>query len=87
MNDLEQLPDDYAIFVHAADIARIRDGHWLTIDGEFFEVVEISDETQDDLRYQVQLKKIQGMPEDRHGYIGTFYITEDTLNLETENLS
>ena len=76
----ELLPEE-TLFIHMVDIQRIREGHWLTIDGEFYEVVEISDEAADQ-RYAVRLRNSPRMPEDRSGYIGTFYRTGETLNLQ-----
>ena len=76
----ELLPEE-TLFIHKADIQQIRDGHWLALDGEFYEVVEISDEAPDQ-RYAVRFRSIPEMPEDKAGFIGAFYRTGDTLNLQ-----
>ena len=46
-NEIEPLPDEPILAVHVEDIDKVSNGRWLSINGDYFEVVEVSDRSGD----------------------------------------
>jgi hypothetical protein len=78
----EVLPDEGYFLVEPTDqaFARLRRAKWLTINGEFFTLLEWHEPDDNEPYYlRLHIKKIDGMPEDRNGFVGSFFLRGDLL--------
>lgn len=73
-NTEDEMPDEGYFLVEPHALSRVQGGKWLAIDGDIFAVVDWKEQDETESHYiRLHIKKIEGPPVDRDGYIGSFY--------------